>query len=237
MAFSPSSLLAISTNPKPRDRPVSRSVIMLTRSTCPNGSNICRNSSSEVLKLRFPTKMFFTNRPCIELSKCELDAADLAGRGHLPENRDRSWQQFKCGQSIAGLSNPLVKSAGSRTLRSSPSAYFTRRASGSNLAKRAAQHPIWGFSWCLGIFLARPVPARRPSTHPPSNILRAYNRSATAGSSDRAACHTSGSSNSGSMQCRAGRNFPLRQRSCRNYTAPETCRVPHFSVLPACDLP
>jgi len=33
MAFSPSSLLAISTKPKPRDRPVSRSVMMLTRST------------------------------------------------------------------------------------------------------------------------------------------------------------------------------------------------------------
>ena len=35
MAFSPSSALAISTNPKPRERPVSRSVMMLTRSTCP----------------------------------------------------------------------------------------------------------------------------------------------------------------------------------------------------------
>src|SRR6202020_159430 len=62
MAFSPSSLLAISTKPKPRDRPVSRSVIMLTRSTCPNGSNICRSSSSDVLKLKFPTKIFFTHR-------------------------------------------------------------------------------------------------------------------------------------------------------------------------------
>src|SRR5690348_13768101 len=35
MAFSPSSSFVISTNPKPRDRPVSRSVMMLTRSTCP----------------------------------------------------------------------------------------------------------------------------------------------------------------------------------------------------------
>jgi len=63
MAFSPSSLLAISTKPKPRERPVSRSVMMLTRSTCPNGSNICRNSSSDVLKLKFPTKIFFTRLP------------------------------------------------------------------------------------------------------------------------------------------------------------------------------
>src|SRR5579862_1793916 len=63
MAFSPSSLLAISTNPKPRERPVSRSVMMLTRSTCPYDSNICRSSSSLVLKLRFPTKIFFTLMP------------------------------------------------------------------------------------------------------------------------------------------------------------------------------
>ena len=45
--------------PKPRERPVSRSVMMLTRSTCPCASNICRSSSSEVLKSRFPTKIFF----------------------------------------------------------------------------------------------------------------------------------------------------------------------------------
>src|ERR1700685_696399 len=63
IAFSPSSLLAISTNPKPRDRPVSRSVIMLTRSTWPKGSKSCRNSSSAVLKLRLPTKIFFTLLP------------------------------------------------------------------------------------------------------------------------------------------------------------------------------
>ena len=63
IAFSPSSLLAISTNPKPRERPVSRSVMMLTRSTCPKGSKICRSSSSFVLKLKFPTKIFFTRLP------------------------------------------------------------------------------------------------------------------------------------------------------------------------------
>jgi hypothetical protein len=40
IAFSPSSLLVISTKPKPRERPVSRSVMMLTRSTDPNGSKI-----------------------------------------------------------------------------------------------------------------------------------------------------------------------------------------------------
>src|SRR5579864_34466 len=60
MAFSPSSVLAISTNANPRERPVSRSVKMLTRSTCPYGSNARRSSSSVVLKLKLPTKMFFT---------------------------------------------------------------------------------------------------------------------------------------------------------------------------------
>src|SRR6266404_5655653 len=59
MAFSPSSEFDISTKPKPRERPVSRSVRMLTRSTWPYASNNWRNSSSEVLKLRLPTKMFF----------------------------------------------------------------------------------------------------------------------------------------------------------------------------------
>ncbi len=55
----------------------------------------------------------------------------MAGRKHLPENRDRSWRQFKCGQSIAGLSNPLVKSADSRPLRACQSSKLGGRASGS----------------------------------------------------------------------------------------------------------
>ncbi len=63
IAFSPSSALAISTNPKPRERPVSRSVMIATRSTCPYASNNWRSSSSDVLKSRFPTKMFFKRVP------------------------------------------------------------------------------------------------------------------------------------------------------------------------------
>jgi hypothetical protein len=70
MALSPSSAFAISTNPKPRDRPVSRSVKMLTRSTWPYASKARRNSSSLVLKSRFPTKMFFTRMPSNELFDC-----------------------------------------------------------------------------------------------------------------------------------------------------------------------
>src|ERR1019366_7424161 len=63
IARSASAESVISTNPKPRERPVSRSVTRLTRSTCPKGSKSVRSSSSFVLKLRFPTKIFFTRLP------------------------------------------------------------------------------------------------------------------------------------------------------------------------------
>src|SRR5689334_11592601 len=51
----------ISTKAKPRERPVSRSVTMLTRSTLPYGSNRERTEDSVAEKSRFPTKMFFKN--------------------------------------------------------------------------------------------------------------------------------------------------------------------------------
>src|SRR6266568_342566 len=76
MAFSPSSEFDISTKPKPRERPVSRSVKMLTRSTCPYASNSWRNSSSEVLKLRLPTKMFFKEPLFLSLRTGANTAAD-----------------------------------------------------------------------------------------------------------------------------------------------------------------
>jgi hypothetical protein len=104
IAFSPSSLLAISTNPKPRDRPVSRSVMILTRSTCPYVSKSCRSSSSLVLKLRFPTKIFFTScAPALSCRKCKLSSADLAGREGLPEIETGAGEQSNAGRSIAGL--------------------------------------------------------------------------------------------------------------------------------------
>ncbi len=55
IAFSPSPSFAISTKPKPRGWPVSRSVTMLTLSTVPWVSNNARTDSSEAPKLRFPT--------------------------------------------------------------------------------------------------------------------------------------------------------------------------------------
>src|SRR5262245_42244810 len=48
---------AISTKPKPRRRPVSRSVIRLTRSTTPYGANRSRTSCSVTVNARFPTKI------------------------------------------------------------------------------------------------------------------------------------------------------------------------------------
>src|SRR5580704_7466086 len=98
MAFSPSSLLAISTKPNPRDRPVSRSVMMLTRSTCPNGSNSWRSSSSAVLKLRFPTKIFFTCCLCIELSEVRAIRRTWQVGRTSPENRNRSWRTVECAE-------------------------------------------------------------------------------------------------------------------------------------------
>src|SRR5437667_3231358 len=49
----------IATKPKPLDRPVSRSVMILADSTSPNCANKSVRSFSVVWKERFPTKIFF----------------------------------------------------------------------------------------------------------------------------------------------------------------------------------
>src|SRR3954453_6954931 len=56
MASSPP--LDISTKPKPRERPVSRSVATWARVTVPYSPNQLSRSSEVVWKGRFPTKMF-----------------------------------------------------------------------------------------------------------------------------------------------------------------------------------
>src|SRR5437868_3182349 len=56
MARCPSSCDAISTKPKPRERPVSRSVTTEADCTSPTWPNSSCKSSLEVLKLRLPTK-------------------------------------------------------------------------------------------------------------------------------------------------------------------------------------
>src|SRR6266478_2758133 len=58
MACSASSGVAISTNPKPRDRPVSRSVTTLADSTLPTAAKASRRRSLDVEKDKPPTKSF-----------------------------------------------------------------------------------------------------------------------------------------------------------------------------------
>jgi len=99
MALSPSSALVISTKANPRDRPVSLSVIMLTLSICPYGSNAWRSSSSVVWKSKFPTKMFFTRSP--RGYEIGLSVGGFGERKSSPR-RGRSCGQSNEEASIAG---------------------------------------------------------------------------------------------------------------------------------------
>ena len=99
MACSASSSSGISTNAKPRDRPVSRSVTILTLSTAPWTSKRARTSSSLALKARFPTKIFFTSSPL------DLES-ELAGAGSRRQSSLGScglvWRAIKYPSSVAG---------------------------------------------------------------------------------------------------------------------------------------
>src|SRR6516162_7726733 len=59
MAFWASAFEAISTNPKPRERPVSRSVMTDADSHVPTSANSASRSALVVSKDRFPTNSFF----------------------------------------------------------------------------------------------------------------------------------------------------------------------------------
>jgi len=50
-----------------------------------------------VLKLKFPTKIFFKRQPLHWAVEVQARCGGLAGRGHLPENRHRSWRTVECG--------------------------------------------------------------------------------------------------------------------------------------------
>lgn len=76
IARSASSVSVISTNANPRDRPVSRSVIRLTRSTVPYASNSERTVSSVAPKSKFPTNMFF------KVFSLRVESGDKRRRGH-----------------------------------------------------------------------------------------------------------------------------------------------------------
>src|ERR1019366_4181144 len=72
MARSASAESVISTNAKPRERPVSRSVTRLTRSTCPYGSKSERMEDSVAAKSKLPTKMFFISVVCLSIVRARL---------------------------------------------------------------------------------------------------------------------------------------------------------------------
>src|SRR5438105_8741256 len=74
IALSASLALLISTNAKPRERPVSRSVTRLTFSTAPCASKTPRSSASVVLGGRLPTYRFFIAFPLL------VDHLSLAAR-------------------------------------------------------------------------------------------------------------------------------------------------------------
>ena len=65
MARSASAESVISTNPNPRERPVSRSVTRLMLSTVPCGSKSARMEFSVAPKSRLPTNIFFKWSPYI----------------------------------------------------------------------------------------------------------------------------------------------------------------------------
>lgn len=83
MAFTASSPpSAISTKPKPRDRPVSRSITTEADCTLPNWLNAVRRSSEVVLNDKFPTYKFL-----LIVTLCEPKSAPLT---HRPPRKKRN---------------------------------------------------------------------------------------------------------------------------------------------------
>src|SRR5215467_9848029 len=80
MAWSASFSFSISTKANPRERPVSRSVMIRALLTAPYRSNRLRTDSSVALKFRLPTKIFFTFNPPDNLK------AGSSGREHKQDD-------------------------------------------------------------------------------------------------------------------------------------------------------
>src|SRR3954454_22530034 len=107
MAWSASVSFSISTKANPRDRPVSRSVMIRALLTAPYLSNKLRTASSVALKLRLPTKIFFTSLPPDNLK------AGSSGRQQRRERRRAvatdtqpdSQKLFKCALNISRRGN------------------------------------------------------------------------------------------------------------------------------------
>src|SRR5438034_8863873 len=146
MAFwaSPSSF--ISTNPNPRDRPVSRSVITWARVTVPCWPNSCSRSSDVVLNGRFPTYRFFATphprgaTPRVLRNKRQAAHGGPEG-GTSAAPRDRSWG---CARDRLGTDAPRQAIAmrivfallpRGRTTRPALWWYYTVAAAGCNTGR------------------------------------------------------------------------------------------------------
>lgn len=100
-----SSSLGISTNPKPRERPVSRSITIEAEATCPNDSNAWRRASSVVLNDKFPTYSFMVRSTYppergIRMKRCsrlgQSSRAAVAGRLRTrPQDRSREPPEYR----------------------------------------------------------------------------------------------------------------------------------------------
>src|SRR5207247_2305271 len=86
MAWSASSAVAISTKPKPRERPVSRSVTTAADSTWPAAANTSRSRSVDVENARPPINSFCAMR---RLLRCFHAVSSCA----LQRNADGRWRQ------------------------------------------------------------------------------------------------------------------------------------------------
>src|SRR5436305_12409415 len=114
MARSASPASDISTNANPRDRPVSRSVTKLTRSTFPYGSNSARMEDSVEAKSKLPTKMFFIFRLlCLSIVRARRGDATSQVVAGLSKG-DFSIAQRSAGAYIWDTGGLFVRSHNSR---------------------------------------------------------------------------------------------------------------------------
>src|SRR5437868_7176025 len=120
MALSASLAELISTKPKPRDRPVSRSVTTVADSHVPSSEKSVSRSALVVLNDRFPTKIF------LPMANAPAPAGPLVVLSRLPEREARSSEGATEGRAqtrrtggLSSLSRPGANAlSGWRLLRS-----------------------------------------------------------------------------------------------------------------------
>src|SRR5947208_8569278 len=159
MAFSASSVVAISTKPKPRERPVSRSVITAADITSPKRAKAPRRPSLEVENERPPTNSF-TDMTC---------SFRLPGRDY-PEYSPRVWPlQRSSTHDAAHESGPPRQRSGKLTRGARPRG-CDQRARVRGRRPAAASCPRRGRSACRA---GGPRPERPGAGHLRQRQLRA----------------------------------------------------------------